>query len=62
MFRFQLEKGDEGTFDEELRIKGIWWLTVCEYQRAQVLGAPEKGERLGQMRQCPLSHEQGSKA
>lgn len=24
MFRFQLEKGDEETFGEELRIKGIW--------------------------------------
>lgn len=24
MFRFQLEKGDEGTFSEELRIKGMW--------------------------------------
>lgn len=24
VFRFELEKGHEGTFNEELRIKGIW--------------------------------------
>lgn len=57
--RLQLEKGGGGTFGEEIKIKGIWHVTVPKFQRAQGLEESRKGRRLGQMRQRPLPVSMG---
>lgn len=59
---FQLEEGGNGMFSEELRRKGIWKVTVCEFQRARGLEESGKGGRLDQLRQCSLPYEHGCRA